>query len=675
METTTLLLGVHGHQPAGNFRWVFGEAYARAYRPFLEVIERHPTLRWTVHLSGPLLEWLAEEQPEAVRRLAGLVRRGQVEVMGGGYAEPILPLLPARDALGQLQRLTRLLTTLKLGPCRGAWLAERVWEPSLPALFRAAGIEYTVVDDHHLRLAGFGEEAAFGYWVTEETGQTLALFPSSKALRYMVPFQPVEQVLDHLRGLRSHQERAVVLADDLEKFGLWPGTHRWVYEEGWLERFCQALEAESAWLKTYTFSQYQAACPPLGRVYVPCASYEEMLQWSNGHFRNFLTKYPEANTMHKKMLWVSQRLHEARGAVKGDAELHLYRGQGNDAYWHGVFGGIYLRHLRTATYHELLTAERLVDRAEHEAQAWMAAEANDLDADGQPDLLLRSGLMDCWIDPSRGGTIIEWDDKTRAFNLVNTLTRRPEPYHAKLSEPEPAAVGAVVVEGPQTIHGRVRATEPHLKGHLIYDRYRRVAAIDHLWPAERGTPQAFARGELEELEADAPAVPELKLWHRQRGKSSWRLERRPGGVRAVLAHERGALRLTKAVTLARRLPELTVEYTLLNRGAAPARLRFGSEWNLALNDPHFNRIGALTGARRFVITDAQADVRLEVVTSVPAGAYYFPVETVSDSERGLERTYQHLCLALFWDLALAPRRPWRVRLTQTVRSGGVHAAG
>ena len=37
---------------------------------------------------------------------------------------------------------------------------------------------------------------------------------------------------------------------------------------------------------------------------------------------------------------------------------HLYRSQCNDAYWHGVFGGLYLNHLREAAYSNLLRAER-----------------------------------------------------------------------------------------------------------------------------------------------------------------------------------------------------------------------------------------------------------------------------------------------------------------------------
>lgn len=669
--TTTLILGVHGHQPVGNFGWVFGEAYAKAYRPFLDVVERHPTIRWNVHLSGPLVEWLVEEHPEMIARLAALVRRGQIEMLGGGYAEPILCWLPERDAIGQLTRLTRQLSRRRLGPCRGAWLTERVWEPSLPRLFRAAGFDYTVVDDHHLALAGVGERAAFGYWVTEDAGATVALFPSSKALRYLVPFKPVEAVIDHLRAQRSDAPRAVILADDLEKFGLWPGTHRWVYEEGWLERLCRALEAARDWLTTATFSQVLDTQPPQGRVYVPCASYPEMLEWSGGHVRNFLVKYPEANAMHKKMLWVSDRVAAARrrgpSATMRQAQTHLYRGQGNDAYWHGVFGGIYLHHLRSAVYRELLTAERLLDQAAHGTRPWASAEALDLDGDGRPELLLRSALMDLTIDPSRGGAIVEWDDKRRALNLVNTVTRRREAYHEKLLAAAPQAVGAAVSGAPETIHAGLRVKEPDLQDHLVFDPYRRVAAVDHLWTLGTGEAGAWARGQV----AEAGDVVEQVY--------RWRLVRRADGVGAVLQREGRVggtpVRLTKTITLARRAPRLRVEYVVTNLGSAPVAARIGSEWNLALKDPHFNRIGALAGIRRLVVTDRHQAVAVELAASVAAGGWYFPAETVSDSESGLERTYQQMNITLWWDAELVPRRSWRVTLTSTVLPEASRAAG
>ena len=102
----------------------------------LEALERHPGVRLSLHYTGPLLEWLRAERPEFIARLAALVARDQVEILGGGYYEPVLASLPERDRIGQLRRMGDELEALFGERPRGAWLAERVWEPDLPDLAR-----------------------------------------------------------------------------------------------------------------------------------------------------------------------------------------------------------------------------------------------------------------------------------------------------------------------------------------------------------------------------------------------------------------------------------------------------------------------------------------------------------------------------------------------------------
>ena len=85
----SLALVLHNHQPVGNFGWVFAEVYERAYEPMLAALERHPTVRLSLHYTGPLLDWLVAERPEAIDRLRALAERGQVEILGGGFYEPV----------------------------------------------------------------------------------------------------------------------------------------------------------------------------------------------------------------------------------------------------------------------------------------------------------------------------------------------------------------------------------------------------------------------------------------------------------------------------------------------------------------------------------------------------------------------------------------------------------
>ena len=133
------------------------------------------------------------------------------------------------------------------------------------------------------------------------------------------------------------------------------------------------------------------AHPSRGPVYLPTASYDEMTEWAlpaaaaarlpalkheleaegrtdvlpflqGGFWRHFMVKYPEINTLHKTMLRVSHKVWRMRPGPRRDEALdHLWQAQCNCPYWHGVFGGIYLGHIRSANYAHLIAAERLAD--------------------------------------------------------------------------------------------------------------------------------------------------------------------------------------------------------------------------------------------------------------------------------------------------------------------------
>src|SRR5713226_1610121 len=135
-----LSLLIHAHQPRGNFQHVMERCYEQSYLPFVEMLEKHPGVRMGLHYSGPLLAWFEEYRPEYFKRLKALVQRGQVELVGGGFYEPILVSIPPEDQLEQLSRLGAYLEKHFARRPTGAWLAERVWEPQLASALAAASV-------------------------------------------------------------------------------------------------------------------------------------------------------------------------------------------------------------------------------------------------------------------------------------------------------------------------------------------------------------------------------------------------------------------------------------------------------------------------------------------------------------------------------------------------------
>ena len=706
MKTIRLLWGIHNHQPVGNFEFVFEEACDRAYAPFLKVLARHPRVKIGLHVTGVLLKWIADHRPKLIDRIGELVDQGQIEMWTGGFYEPILPAIPDRDKIGQIRKLTRYVEALFHQTPKGMWVAERVWEPHLPKAMAEAGVEYAILDGMHFRYAGLDKKDLFGYYVTEEQGVSLKLFPINEALRHGIPFSPVKNTIDYLRRFASEDgTRAAIFADDGEKFGIWPSTFHSVYEEGWLEEMFTAIEEHGDWISSIHFSEYLASESALGRVYLPTASYIEMMEWAQpartileykvaerfleahgkveefrkffkgGFWRNFLAKYPESNNMHKKMVRLSDRIErlESEGADPGlldEARDELWQGQCNCPYWHGVFGGLYLNLLRHATYEHLINGERAADRAEGKKASWIACEKTDFDKDSYPEILVESDLYNLYFKPSEGGALFEWDYKPKSFNLLDTMTRREEAYHSEV-----ATAGG---ENGKSIHDALGAKEKGLERFLHYDSYRRSALIDHFIRPDARI-EDFAACRYEEL-GDFVTSPYEDGIIEKKGKLSVVL-RRHGSVQ--MGAHRIPLLLEKTVAVKAGQREIGIEYNLRNESAQNVALCFGVEFGVSLlagdaPDRYYHTPDADFGDRTLRSTGAAPDVSSIALTDEWSGIdvrfsfdrkaklWRFPIETVSQSEGGFERAYQSSVIFPHWSVALKPKDVWRVRIVQEV---------
>ncbi|HLY96063.1 MAG TPA: alpha-amylase/4-alpha-glucanotransferase domain-containing protein [Sideroxyarcus sp.] len=463
-KSISLLLGVHAHQPVGNFPFVLDDAHVRCYGPFLRVLHRYPAFKFAIHISGWLLDYLLKHYPDDMALLKDMVQRGQAELVGAGYTEPVLAVIPEEDRLGQLQRMSDRLEQAFGQRPQGAWLTERVWEATVVPSLADSGIRYSTVDDYHFLCTGKHVSELDGYYTTEENGRQLDLFPISEALRYRLPFSPAQEAVRYLESLAQEEGTpAAIYFDDIEKFGIWPETYEWVYEKGWLTQFIEGVLASEI-IHTERYCDYHARARTRGVVYLPTTSYIEMNEWtlpvpaahqyadlvhaskSSGQFeqnksflrggiwKNFLMRYPESNWMHKRMLSLSRRLHALPKKQQSAAMLDaLYEAQANDAYWHGLFGGLYLPHLRRAVYHAILKLESLLDAIEPRQPKLSV----DLDLDGHDEIFVQNGVLQAVLRQDGSAALCEFDCFRLRHNFADTLSMQEEHYHRKVEYAQP----------------------------------------------------------------------------------------------------------------------------------------------------------------------------------------------------------------------------------------------
>lgn len=692
------VFGLHDHQPVGNFDSVFEQNYRDGYLPFLELIEQYPEIPIAIHHSGPLLEWLVEHRREYVARLGSLVERGQAEILGGAFYEPILSSIPHRDRIGQIRTYTAYLE--ERFPCkiRGLWLAERVWEPALVSDLSEAGIEYTLLDDYHFRQAGMDDSQLFGYYLSEDEGRLVKVFPISEPMRYLVPWKEPEHAIQYLRDLAARNPDAVVIcADDGEKFGGWPETHKHCYTDGWLRKFFDLLRANRDWMQFCTLAQALDATPPAGTVYLPECSYREMTEWAlpttrlqayqrlvrslegdprageikrllrGGFWRNFKVKYPEVHEMYCRMLEVSRRVADsetARPHVLTRTRRALYRGQCNCSYWHGAFGGLYLPHLRNAVYQHLLTAESVLLAARKETQP-SECTTSDFNLDAKPEACLRNRLLAAYFIPHRGGSMYELDLMAIRHNLLATLARRPEAYHETILQVAGAAAPAAVSQ----VGDQARFKQQGLDRLLRYDPYPRKSLIDHFYAADT-TLDDLAAVRAQEQGDFATGCYQHEI--RKNGRGVQLLLRREARVGDA------EVRVAKQIALATEGDTLAIRYQL-DHLPRDRRLLFAVEFNfagMAANEE--NRYFYLDGRTRagqlqtlldvpssslVGLVDDWLGLDASLTFSRPTAIWAFPIQTVSQSEGGFELVHQSNAVLPHWTIEADAEGRWEVGIT------------
>lgn len=660
-----LLMAVHGHQPVGNFPKVIEEAFSKSYAPFIEVLKRHPSVKLAVHFSGSLLDWLKENHSEYIKALSGLVKSGQIEIFSGGFYEPILTLIPEEDAQEQIVRLSLEVENTFSFSALGGWIAERVWEPKLPLILARAGLKYGVIDDSHFSLTSISSalekvnpDELSGYYLTEEQGQAFAVFPGSEKLRYYLPFKLPEETIKYFKErMYRKQEVAISFGDDIEKFGLWPGTFKWVYQENWLDNFFRCLEENSLWLKTMTFKEYYSSHKPSGRVYLSCASYREMQEWSKGYYRNFMVKYPEVNNMHKKMFYLSNKIRKEEKMPRHkplDIELakkHLFMAQANDAYWHGVFGGLYLYHLRSAVQTNMIEAQKALE-SQGSVKKTAGVEVKDFDLDGYEEILVNTESLSLHFRPGLGATLSNLDYKMKSCNLADTLMRRPEVYHQKLKqllEEKRAKFDGSNSSQPASIHDLFQVKGAGLNEELFYDQNPRYCFIERFLSVDT-TYEDFVKCRYFEMGDFAAGAYQFAL--KGPAKEARVVFSRTGKV--------NSLPITVEKSIATKSAGILAGYAIKNLdGQGNLEAVFGVEFNFSVFDIELVAKKEMLGINSLKINDSWRDLKLNLSSDEKTSVWVFPVETVSDSETGIEKTYQELCCFFWWKIKLSPHQGWK----------------
>jgi hypothetical protein len=299
--------------------------------------------------------------------------------------------------------------------------------------------------------------------------------------------------------------------------------------------------------------------------------------------------------MHKKMQALSLLCRD-----RGDptvARVAIGRAQCNDAYWHGVFGGLYLPHLRDAIWRELAIAERALRTREP-----LETEVLDIDADGHREIWVHSANFSATVSPDRGGVIEEFTLFGAEVNFANTLTRRREAYHLVAPKSEGHTEGEK--EGTPSIHD--------LESRIRLNELPPVDAAPRVLLRERGLEagldqQSYERGDFDSL--DVPGEGPLPY------------------------------------TIDSSADRVTLSFKLVETGITTFEKHYSFDGDGRLTATYRWSPAALEG-----VFTVEVSYRgpLEITASPAAETWSYDITTVAKSEKGLEETVQGRSVTFRW---------------------------
>lgn len=623
-----LIFTVHNHQPVGNFDHVIREAFEKSYKPFIDLVFDLKYPKVCFHFSGILYDWLEKNEPYYLDKIKEMVLRNQIEILSGGYYEPILGVIPERDRISQIKKLNDYINKKFNFSPKGIWLTERVFNPTIPKTLYDCGMEYVVIDDTHLLTSGVEESEVNDCFVTEYEGKKIKIFTINHNLRYLIPYKEPYKTVEYIN---SFKEGIFVMADDGEKFGLWPESHKLVYEEKWLYNFFETIKNSNIDMVRFMDVSDRK---PKKLVYVPNTSYFELSQWAlsaedgnkieefrknaptdlkkfirGGFFENFFTKYRQSNLIHKRSCLVSEGVAKNYDSI---AENFLHMAQCNCGWWHGVFGGVYLPHIRAAIYENLLKAQKILfDKSRDNIKT----DISDIDVDGNEEIIIETKNNFFIFSPYYGGSVTEFSSKNQFVNYSCVMERKKEAYHLKPAKD-------------------INGNDINKNFDYFYDWHNRVMLLDHFVNPSNGLAD-FSKARYGE---QGDFIPQPYSYDLKFSNSQAQLSFKRSGV-VWDGNKKLDFSIFKKVLIDREKDGLSVKYSIKNDSETDGFVNFVSEFPFFFSSMASAPFKEEKDVREYVFNDPVRG-KIKLSFSIPIKLWIIPLETVSNSESGIEKTYQ-----------------------------------
>jgi hypothetical protein len=400
-----LILGSHAHVPYGSNNAEFENVYTNLMRPFITSLYRYPGIQAVLHYSGVLLHWVERSHPELFMLINDMIARKQAEILGGGFYEPMLPIIPLQDKIGQIELLTTYIRRQFGKRPLGCWIPGFAWEQGLVSPLASCGMSFTFLGKRQFTLAG-GNDAPC---ICEDQGKLITVFPVFRSIEEDLTKKNLLPILKNVNSI--HNEEIVSIFPD--KLNTGPdGSVDWA----WGNFFDDLSNCES-FVETVNPGRMLKSLKGIQKLCIPDSTRDA----DSVPPRRFVIVNPEAGGIYSKMIFTNMLINQLRGdkSRKLSAHEELWKAQGSDLF---CSTGQRLRNhvIRNAAYAALLRAEQVT---RDKGKFTPSLVPFDFNMDGVEEWLFQDAKINCYVQ-SVGGGIFELDYQPKAWNYLDTCGGR-----------------------------------------------------------------------------------------------------------------------------------------------------------------------------------------------------------------------------------------------------------
>lgn len=397
MKEVILLL--YSQKPLGTHKEDLEYSLTHCYKPLLTYLYSRDEIKFSLYFSIAIFEWLEDTYPEINMLIHDMVKRKQLEIIAGGYYDPIFTLLSSKDRSQQLEMSVTYLRKRFGKRPKTAWITDQVWSTSLISTLHGCGIHSVLINSGSRGVTPF---------TVQDLGKMVHIFPLQSAhggdflQKLLMPdFEgDVSSISINLDQMISEQ----LLNEQLLLIG----------------KFTELFQEFTRDLRLNHSSAYVEGNPEMPLDHLPSGCYRNSrLPAGVEDYQGFIYRYPEMKMLYGKLCY-SQKLSSTikrEKSLKKIVQNEILKSESYGAFSYDEWGGIYHNYLRKENYRHLIEAEK---SARERGIFSSSLAPYDFDFDRMDEYIYRGKNITAVID-QKGGTLSEFDYLVTSWNYLDTF--------------------------------------------------------------------------------------------------------------------------------------------------------------------------------------------------------------------------------------------------------------